>query len=265
MIDINCTVVTALFNINRSEWKQYYRTWDKYLEYFSNTLSLKSKFVIYVEESTVDFVKTERIKVDPNMEYTKIIEMKFEDLPKYKLRDRIEKVMTSSDYKQGLVEPAAPEYNNPDYSVLILSKMGLVEDAITRNFYDTEKYMWLDAGIRQHLFKSEDRGKKFPNPSKIDDIKGIRILCRIPPKEKDLNIKEFYKSHQNRFGAGVIVGKSDDILKFNLKIDDIMEEALSNNLIDSEQSLHCICYLRNKEMFELIYNSDWYYHFDMYL
>ena len=47
-------------------------------------------------------------------------------------------------------------------------------------------------------------------------------------------------------------------------MNDIVDEALSNNLIDSEQSLHCVCYLRNIEMFDLIYNEDWYYHFDMY-
>ena len=72
------------------------------------------------------------------------------------------------------------------------------------------------------------------------------MLCRIKPNENDLHIDKFYKSHQNRFGAGVIIGNKNDILIFNEKMDDILIEALDRNLIDSEQSLHTICYLRNK-------------------
>ena len=143
--------------------------------------------------------------------------------------------------------------------------MFLVEDAIDRDLYTTDYYMWLDAGIRQSSFRPEDNFKLYPNPSKINDISGIRILCRTQPEESDLDIKSFYKSHKNRFGAGVIVGKKDHIKEFNIKMNDILEEALLNNLIDSEQSFHTVCYLRNKEMFDLIYNQDWFYHFDYYL
>ena len=194
MDNLNTTVVTGLFNINRDGWSHYNRVWEQYLEFFSNTLSLRSKFVIYVEESTVDFVKEERLKVDPNMEFTNIIEMKFEDLPKYHLRDRIERVMNSNGYKQGLVEPNAPEYNNPDYSVLILSKMFLVEDAIKKNYYNTDKYMWLDAGIRHQHFIESDRGMIYPSPTEIDKVDKIRILCRISPTLDDLNLDKLISS-----------------------------------------------------------------------
>jgi protein YibB len=263
--NLNCTVVTALYNIGREDWSNYKRNWLEYLYYFRNTLSLRSKFVIYVDSSTYDFVVAERLKVDPNLEYTKIIKKEFNELPKYYLKERIDNVMSSPEYRSGLVDPHPPEYNNSNYIVLIFSKMFLVEEAIDNNYFNTEHFMWVDAGIRHHSFRPEDKFKLYPNPSKIEDIKGIRILCRVKPEESDLDIKTFYRSHINRFGAGVIVGKKEDIKTFNVKMDEILEEALSNNLIDSEQSLHTVCYLRNKDMFELIHNEDWYYHFDYYL
>lgn len=261
----NCTVVTGLFNINRESWSDYKRNWATYLEYFKNTLTLKSKFVIYVEKNTIEFVIKERKKVDPNLEFSKIIEIPFNKLPKYYLRSRIDEIMNSIEYKQGLIDPNPPEYNNPDYVILILSKMWLVEDAIKNNYYNTDYYMWVDAGIKHSKFRESDKGIIYPNISKINDIKGIRILCRTPPQENDLNIKKFYRSHINRFGAGVILGNKTNIIQFNEKMDGVIEEALNNNLIDSEQSLHTVCYLRNKDMFELIYNNDWYYHFDLYI
>jgi protein YibB len=262
---LNCTVVTALYDINREHWFDYKRSWEEYLDYFKNTLSLRAKFVIYVDSNTYDFVFKERAKIDPGMNYTKIIQKEFNQLPKFYLKERIDKVMSSAEYKKGLLDPNPPEYNNSNYSLLILSKMFLVEDAIDKNFYNTEYYMWLDAGIRHSSFRPEDNFKLYPNPLKVNDINGIRILCRFRPEESDLDIKSFYKSHKNRFGAAVIVGKKEYIKEFNIKVNDILEEALLNNLIDSEQSLHAICYLRNKDMFELIYNKDWYYHFDYYL
>lgn len=262
---LNCTVVTALYNIGREDWPDYKRNWQEYLDYFKNTLSLKCKFVIYADSFTYDFVINERKKIDPDMNYTKVIYKEFNQLPKFYLKERIDDIMSSSDYRNGLVDPNPPEYNNSNYVVLILSKMFLVEDAIDKNFYNTDYYMWLDASIRHNHFKPEDKFKLYPNPSKINDVSGIRILCRIQPEESDLDIKSFYKSHKNRFGAGVIVGEKNQIKEFNIKMNDVLEEALFNNLIDSEQSLHTVCYLRNKDMFELIYNDDWYYHFDYYL
>lgn len=262
---LNCTVVTALYDINREHWQDYRRNWQEYLDYFKNTLSLRCKFVIYVDSTTYDFVLSERKKIDPYMNYTKIIQKEFYQLPKFYLKDRIEKVIRSTEYRNGLVDPNPPEYNNSSYVVLIHSKMSLVEEAIDKNFYNTDYYMWLDAGIRHDKFRTEDRFKVYPNPEKINDINGIRILCRFKPEDSDLDIKSFYKSHKNRFGAAVIVGKKEHIKEFNIKMNEVLQEALDNNLIDSEQSLHTVCYLRNRYMFELIYNNDWYYHFDYYL
>lgn len=261
--NLNCTVVTALYNIDRENWF-YKRPWREYLSYFENTLSLRCKFVIFVDSDLIDFVINIRKKFDPELKYTNIIEKKFNEFPKYYLKERIKNIMESSDFKYGLNDPNPPEYNKPDYIILIHSKMFLVEEAINYNFYNTDYFMWLDGGIRHKKFRNEDIGRLYPNPEKIKDINGIRILCRIPPKESDLNIKQFYKLHQNRFGAGVIVGHKDKIKRFNNKMDEIFTEALDNNLIDSEQSMHAVCYLRNRELFELIYNEDWYYHFDYY-
>lgn len=260
----NCTVVTALYNLNRENWNDYKRKWSEYKDYFKNTLSLKSKMVIFIESELLDFVKKERAKIDPSLEHTKIIIKPFNMLPKYHLYNDIKKIMVSPEYRKGLIDPNPPEYNIPEYSVLVHSKMHLVQEAIDNNYFNTEYYMWMDGGIRHNKFKPEQKNAIYPNNDKLLNIKGIRMLCRILPTDDDLKIDKFYKSHQNRFGAGVILGNIKNITKFNSLMDEILLNAIDNNLIDSEQSMHVICYLQNKELFDLVYNTDWYYHFDYY-
>jgi len=213
--NLNCTVVTALYNLNRENWQTYDREWSDYLECFSNTLSLRAKFVIFIEPELENYVLECRRRVDPQLEYTKIVLKRFDELSKYPLKERISDVMNSNEYKVGLVTPDPPEYTRPDYIILIHSKMDLVEESIDLDFYGTDFYMWVDAGIRHRLFREEDKFKLYPNPKKIEDIQGVRILCRSFPQESDLNLKYFYKSHINRFGAGVIVGEKNKIRKFN--------------------------------------------------
>ena len=58
---MSVTLVTSLYNINRSELDG--RKWDDYLSWFSKTLKLKSPMVIFVENVMVDFVTKHREKL----------------------------------------------------------------------------------------------------------------------------------------------------------------------------------------------------------
>ena len=86
------TLVTSLYNINRAELDG--RKWDDYLSWFSKTLKLKSPMVIFVESDMVDFVTKHRGKLP-----TKIIEQSLNDIPYYSLKDRMDSVISSEDYK----------------------------------------------------------------------------------------------------------------------------------------------------------------------
>ena len=265
MIDNNTTIITGLININRDKWvDNYSREYSLYLSCFQNTLSLKSNMVIYIDEEFEDFVIQERKKIDPSLSFTEIKKIKIEDLPKYERIDDIKNVMLSSGYKEGLCEPNAPEFCKPDYSILILSKTFLLEEAMKENKFDSDYYIWLDAGICHTHFNVLHRNIIYPS-NKINELgEKVRLLCRSTPREEDLNIENFYKSHQNRFGAGVIVMHKNIIESFNNKLDAIIDEAISKNLIDSEQSLYNTLFLRNPDMFDNVHSTDWFHLFKIY-
>lgn len=261
----NCTVITGLIDIGRQQWNTYNRDWDTYLSYYSNILSLNSKMVIYTQKKTLEFVQQERIKIDPKLRNTHIEILEIEQLPKFYLKNKINNIMQSEEYKRGLQEPNAPEYSRSEYSIMILSKLDLINNAIEKNPFDTEYFMWVDGGMCHQLFKPEHKNAIFPKNKKLAEINDkIFLLCRSEPCGSDLNVHTFYKSHINRFGAGVIAGKRASFKQFQQLFDKNLNYAIEQNLIDSEQSIFTVCYLQQKDLFLLLRDTEWYalfYHF----
>jgi protein YibB len=262
MFNTNCTIVTGLFDVDRHLWSNYVRSWEEYLRYFKNMLSLKCSMYIYVQEKTIDFVKQERLKIDPELKYTKIVQIEIPDLPAYKYFERIKEIMYDPNFRNGLVLPDVPEVCSPYYSVVIHSKVPIVCEVIKENLFKSNYFMWVDAGICHQHFPETLLNAYYPNDEKIKilDDNRIRLLCRSLPEQRDLNLEWFFKSHTNRFGAGCIPGTSEAFNWFDEKCTEVLERALNKNLIDCEQSVFAIVYLENKDKIEA-YQADWYDNF----
>jgi protein YibB len=251
------TVVTCLYDINRDNWQNYSRSFEKYLNYFKNILSLDMNLVVYTDDVRVE--KCVSFFKKPNI---KIIKKQFKDLKKYKDYDSISKIMNDDSYKKDLVHGVAPEYCVPEYSILINSKIDLVCEEIERNIFGSEAFLWLDAGMKADKFLLEQKYKKFPNEKiNLFDAAKFTILCRSIPQVEDLNINVFYKSHINRLAAGIMFGNGEIYKDIKTHFDAEYYNAIDKNLIDSEQSILTVVYLKNKEKFNLYY-GDWYALFD---
>ena len=251
------TVISCLYDIKRATLGRYSRDFEVYLTYLNNILSLDCNLVLYSDDSRVID------KVSSLNKPNHIIRNKpFSQLEKYASIQEIKNVMSSESYIRGLVEPMAPEYRIPDYSVLINSKIDMMYEEVFANHFGSDVFVWLDSGFRAQLFKQEHIGRRFPsNNINSFDLSKFTILCRSRPQGSDLDIRRFYKSHINRFGAGVLVGGANAIKEIKQKLDIEFDVALKHNLIDSEQSLLAVAYLKNPELFNL-YDGDWWSLFD---
>jgi hypothetical protein len=87
------TVVTSLYDIGRNKIDG--RTWDQYLEWFSETLKIKSPMVIFVDESLMDFVKSKREGLE-----TEIIVQPLTEIPYYHLKDKIDGIISGGGYRK---------------------------------------------------------------------------------------------------------------------------------------------------------------------
>ena len=87
------TLVSALFNIKREEMDG--RTWEEYLKWFDITLKLKCPMVLFVSGDLLSFVEKRRKDIP-----TKTIVQNIEEIPYYYLKDKMDSILQSEDYKK---------------------------------------------------------------------------------------------------------------------------------------------------------------------
>lgn len=247
--EMSYTIVTAFFNINRGQWNTYARPVDSYLYNGIRMLSLDDNMVIYIEPQYVDFVWAHREKYRNK---TKVIPMKIEELACYKYKDQIQSIMEDPFFKQGLVDPVCPEVTKPLYDVIMWSKVPLVMKTIENNPFNSTHFVWLDFGIHIHMLKDEMLNK--PLLTKVSDK--MKFLCRSQPCCQDLDIVRFYKSHTNRFAGTMFTGSGANFRMFDKYLEEEIQDCLNKKVVDCDQSLFSVTYLKHPEIFEL-YNGDW--------
>lgn len=250
-MNTDITLVTGFFDINRSKWKTFSRPQDEYFTNAKRVLSLAHPMVIFIDSKYFDFVREHRKQYDEK--YTIVVDYNFNDLKYYQLRNDIKEIMESEDFKQGLVDPIVPEVWNPDYNVVIWSKLDLIMNSINLNPFNSTHYGWIDFGLHKHCLSEQFINNQLVK-SPIEDK--IRLLCRSKPETSDLNIIKFFKSHCNRFAGGFMTGSINNFKIFYEEQDKLIKEAMLLNVVDCEQSLHAVIYLRHPELFSL-YFGDW--------
>ena len=105
----NITFVSALFDISRVDG----RKWDNYLKWFEQTLKLRVPMVLFVTEDVKEFIEERRTDLQ-----TKIIVQTVEDIPYYHLKDQIQDILDSDDYKTSIADPDRIECQQSMYSVI---------------------------------------------------------------------------------------------------------------------------------------------------
>lgn len=242
------TIVTAYFDIGRDRWRRYRRLKDFYFHNAERTLSLDDNMVIYIESQYLDFVKKHRQKYP---EKTRIIPLRVEDLDYYKYKDQIQQIMEDPNFQQGLKHPLCPEVIEPLYDIVVWSKINLVVKAIKENFFQTSHFVWLDFGVHKHMLLDNMLNK--PLLEHVPDP--IKLLCRSYPHPNDLFINKFYKSHINRLVAAMISGKSESFQILDAYLDKEIQKCLKKKVVDSDQSLLTVIFLKHPELFQLYYGD----------
>jgi len=252
------TIVTALFNIQRENMDG--RTWDEYLRWFSTTLKLKCPMVIFVEETLVDFVKKHR-----GSQKTKIITHPLEEIPYYYLKDDMDAVINSDDYRNNTKCVDRIECNHSLYSIIQYSKFKWIRKSIELNCFDSDYYFWMDAGASR-FFERFDLNQNFPGELGLEALDGIgkKVLVQLNT-ETYLDLvhaetlgKEYFYDPRS-FVCGTFFGMHKDIHPEiekeveNILINDMIKE---NNLNNEQITLAYL--VKNKpELFEVYYRNTW--------
>jgi protein YibB len=250
------TIVTALYDLGRSGWKGFERPYDSYKEWMKYVLSIDSPMVIFVDEKDVDFVKEHR---GVYLNKTKIIPKSFADLETYKKwGERIKNVMKSEDFLKDQKSPNQPQICVPEYNILMHEKIQFVKQAIQENSFATDQFIWLDAGVAHINNRNDVPHKKLPSSNKaraLNDNK-LHLIYLEEIRAEDLDLKKFYKGHNVRVIGTSWGGHKNAITEFIAEYENLIEESLSQNLMDQDQSFLSICAARRRDLVKM-HKGNW--------
>ena len=160
------TFVSALFNIDRVDG----RKWDEYLKWFDVTLQLQAPMTLFVTEDLVEFVQKRR---DGTGKFaTHIITSRVEDIPYYDLKDDIQEILDSEEYKKNMADPERIEWKQAMYSVIQYSKFRWLLQSLAYNGKECDYFFWLDAGASR-FFEGYDLSQEYPSKEALSSLDGM--------------------------------------------------------------------------------------------
>jgi hypothetical protein len=245
------TLVTALYDINRENDGDG-RKFSEYLSWFKETLKIPTSMVVYVDPSLVDFVSESRKGLP-----TKIISQKLEEVPYYFLKNNIENIINSSEYKERISDPKRFECTNSLYSIIIFSKFQWVKRAIEEDHFNSDVFLWLDAGLSR-LFYEVPLTNLYPSVNALDAFKFnkdkaiIQTSMSYYPDLVNANgcSEEYFWDNRSWVMAGLWGGYKEPMVKFCDLLDDTLQNKMINGkIINNEQIAMAYVYKNNPDLF----------------
>lgn len=253
---MSVTLVTSLYDINRSNLDG--RTWDEYLEWFTKTLQLKSPMVVFVDQDLVEFVKEHRKNLP-----TKIVGESIDQIPYYHLKGKMDAVIESEEYQSKISDPNRIECRSSLYNIIQYSKFVWLEKAADENYFNSEYFLWVDAGLSRFFY---DINLNNPYPGEnakqsLLDIKDsilIQVFLSYYPDLANANelSKEYLQDNRSYIMGGMFGAGKESIKKFRPIVDDILDQMLSDNIINNEQIALGYLYKKHPDLFAEFFNES---------
>lgn len=251
------TIVSSLFNIGRENMDG--RTWDEYLKWFEITISLKCAMVLFVTEDIVSFVEEKRKNLP-----TEIIVMGVDEIPYYYLKEKIDFIINSQEYKDKISDPKRIECQHSMYSIIQYSKFKWLKQSIEENTFNSKFFFWLDAG-GSRFFEKYDLNQEYPSPNAVEALNemGDKFLIQMNMEYyKDLafaeTIDETYLFDNRSYVLGSMFGGGEKaLLKVADDIDDVfLNKMISNGFVNNEQIALGYLVKNNPEDYEIYERYD---------
>jgi hypothetical protein len=256
------TLVTAFFDINR-DTRGDGRTIDEYLKWIQKTLQLNCNLFIITEAKFQHFFEENRPIQYKLQTVIKIID--FRESHYYKYYDKINRIIQSPEYLSKVKHPDRVECKLAEYNVIQYSKFHYLQMAIHQNPFQTDHFLWIDAGISR-FFMDVDLSKRYPSPNGqqiLDNIAGQFIIQKRHDLFSYPLTDDFVWDSANLVSGGMFGGTSEVVRKMARLVEQVfIDKMISLNAVNNEQLAIALVWKDNKEMFCL---TDNYFNFHLSL
>ncbi len=259
----NTTIVTAIFDIGRDNWDNYGLSYGTYLHWMRNLLYFDNNVVIYTEEKFRKFIEDNRKVVDPDLSKTIIVIDEITNIDTHRSYfNDVKVLMESNDFKKR-IHFTVPEMTKPLYNIIIFNKLFFIKNSIEENHFNSDLYIWCDAGILRNDIPTIKKG--FPNLEKINDGFNDKITFFSHETNFSIPNKDFHLVSQFRYIHGGCF-----FIPNNGTIDSLIEtfkaeisESLIRGYVGSEEKYLDFCYLQDKSKYNIV-KSDWRQYFEIF-
>lgn len=248
------TVVSALVDIGRGRWNSgFRRSMDVYLTHLFNlTGKMDVPLLIFAEKENIPYIQEKR-----KGKKTFIKEISFSDYRLFPQLQRIKEIQSLPSYLAHNVVPC-PEVNVPEYPVAVNNKVEFMYQASQMNPFDTEYFIWLDAGYGHSSIYIPENYKWDPQLLIEMAGDGIHINTLLDTTYTE-DYTQFFKIHVDFIDGGLFIGKKEAIIKLRELYYHCIEETMNlpNPIIDDDQYYMTMVYVQNKEFFSLLNIRKW--------
>ena len=229
-------IVSALFNIEREGMDG--RAWQDYLDWFERTLKLRVPMVLFVTEDLEDFIKERRGDIP-----TEIIVQTTDDIPYYHLKDQLDTIIASEQYRERIADPGRIECRHSMYSIIQYSTFKWLTQAAAANPFESKWFFWLDAG-GSRFFDDYDVTQEYPSPNAMESFEamGDQFLVQMNMEyypdlaEADEIDKSYLLNNRSYVLGSMFGGGVESLKKVADDIDDIfVNEMIGNDYVNNEQ------------------------------
>ena len=235
------TLVSALFDINRVDG----RKWDEYLKWFEITLKLRVPMVLFLDRDMQEYIDERRGDMFSENEYlkTQTLYQTVEDIPYYELKDQIQEILDSDQYKKDMADPERIECKQAMYPIIQYSKFPWLTQAAAMNPHKSDYFFWLDAG-GSRFFEDYDLTQNYPSEEakKALDEMGDSFLVQMNTEyytdlanAKTLSTDYLYDNRSYVLGSMFGGHKKSLFRVCDMVHDVLMNDMIANNSINNEQ------------------------------
>lgn len=250
-------LVTSLFNIEREEMDG--RSWDEYLKWFDITLQLKCPMILFVTEDLVSFIEERRVNIPTN-----IIVQSVDDIPYQYLKEQLDIIIDSEEYKEKISDPKRIECQHSMYSIVQYSKFKWLKRAVEENTFGSEFFFWMDAGASR-FFEEYDLSLEYPSSDAIKALEGMedKFLIQMNMEYyQDLananSLTEDYLLDNRSYVLGSMFGGTPNkILKVSEDVEDVLlKKMIANGFVNNEQIALGYLVKQNPDDYEIYERYD---------
>ena len=220
------TVVSALFDIERVDG----RPWEEYLKWFDEFLKLQVPMILFVSEDVAEFIGERRNKLP-----TDIVVQTVDQIPYYHLKDEIQDILDSDEYKENISDPDRIECKQAMYSVIQYSKFPWLKLAAEDNPHNSDYFFWLDAG-GSRFFGIYDLKKEYPSKDAVKSLDDmgesflVQMNTEYYPDLSDAEELDLDYLYDNRsYVLGSMFGGHKNAVP---KVCDLVEDIFINEMIN---------------------------------